>query len=285
MKRFSVYFASMLAITLALTFMGSGCGDKGAKKDSKPTPPPAKGDGSAATDKPGIPPGMKKIVKAGDGTITGKVVFEGEVPACVALKEIAAKPECISKDEHENCDQTWTVGKDKGVANVLVVIKAPKDVTFEASGKDASPAVMDQPHCAFLPHVVALRPGQKLQVKNSAKFAHNTKLMGNGLNNPAEQGTTIPPAGENDFSLKPQKQPLTVKCDVHPWMKAVVWSLDTPYFAVTGPDGSFKIENVPNGIQLEVEAWHEGRDFFYNKKVNLEPKKSISLDDIKVGPK
>ena len=43
---------------------------------------------------------------------------------------------------------------------------------------------------------------------------------------------------------------------VHPWMKAYVAVMTHPYFAVTGPDGSFTIDNVPAG-SYEVEAWHE----------------------------
>ena len=47
-----------------------------------------------------------------------------------------------------------------------------------------------------------------------------------------------------------------IKCDVHPWMKSYTQVFDHPYFAVTGSDGSFSINNVPDGT-YEAVAWQE----------------------------
>jgi hypothetical protein len=49
---------------------------------------------------------------------------------------------------------------------------------------------------------------------------------------------------------------IPVKCNVHPWMKAYIAVLGAPYFAVTGKDGSFQIQNVPPGTYT-LTAWHE----------------------------
>ena len=52
---------------------------------------------------------------------------------------------------------------------------------------------------------------------------------------------------------------MKVKCDIHPWMNAFVAVVDHPYFAVTGPDGSFELANLPPGTYT-IEAWHEKYD-------------------------
>ena len=49
---------------------------------------------------------------------------------------------------------------------------------------------------------------------------------------------------------------VALKCDVHPWMRSWVGVVDHPFFAVSGPDGSFAIAGLPQG-EYEVEAWHE----------------------------
>ena len=49
---------------------------------------------------------------------------------------------------------------------------------------------------------------------------------------------------------------MPVVCNIHPWMKAYILSLDHPYMAVTGEDGTFEIKNMPAG-QHEFQFWHE----------------------------
>ena len=49
---------------------------------------------------------------------------------------------------------------------------------------------------------------------------------------------------------------LRVKCDVHPWMVGYVGVKTHPYFAVSGDDGTFRIEGVPAGTYT-LEAWQE----------------------------
>jgi hypothetical protein len=49
---------------------------------------------------------------------------------------------------------------------------------------------------------------------------------------------------------------IPVKCNVHPWMKAYIAVLGSPYFQVTGKDGTYTIGNVPPGTYT-LTAWHE----------------------------
>ena len=45
-------------------------------------------------------------------------------------------------------------------------------------------------------------------------------------------------------------------CHVHPEMSAFIMVAETPYHAVTGPDGRFEIRAVPDGVYT-LKAWHE----------------------------
>ena len=49
---------------------------------------------------------------------------------------------------------------------------------------------------------------------------------------------------------------IQIRCDVHFWMAGFVHVLAHPFFAVTGDDGTFTIEDLPAGTYT-LEMWHE----------------------------
>jgi hypothetical protein len=60
--------------------------------------------------------------------------------------------------------------------------------------------------------------------------------------------------------------PMPVVCNIHSFMKAHVVSLDHPYMAATGDDGSFEIKNIPAGPR-EFQFWHEMSGYLKNVKL------------------
>jgi hypothetical protein len=49
---------------------------------------------------------------------------------------------------------------------------------------------------------------------------------------------------------------IPVKCNIHSWMHAFIGVRDDPYFAVSQPDGSFTIANLPPGTYT-LAVWQE----------------------------
>ncbi|HMC66360.1 MAG TPA: hypothetical protein VKI65_15595, partial [Gemmataceae bacterium] len=181
--------------------------------------------------------------------------------------------------------QAWKV-KNGGVANVVVWIKAPGNKFFklpeELTNLQGKFAEVDQPFCAFEPHVLVLFPsyydpttkgrkatGQKLKVKNSAPMPHNTRVTGSSLINPG-RSPTLPPKREEVFDIKLDTQYITLNCDYHKWMTGFAWTFDHPFAAVSKGDrkedemsyGSYEIAKIPADAALEVWAWHEANPSF-----------------------
>jgi plastocyanin len=51
---------------------------------------------------------------------------------------------------------------------------------------------------------------------------------------------------------------VTLRCDIHEHMRALILVLDTPHFVVTGADGSFRLTGVPDG-NYSLKAWVDSK--------------------------
>jgi hypothetical protein len=51
---------------------------------------------------------------------------------------------------------------------------------------------------------------------------------------------------------------VTVRCDIHEHMRAIILVLDTPHFAVSGPDGSYRLSGLPSG-RFVLKVWLDSR--------------------------
>ena len=187
---------------------------------------------------------------ASAGDIVGTVNYTGKVPT---LKPIAmnADPGCAAKHKTPVPNEALVLGPGNTMANVMVRVKGPVKGTFPPPAK---PAVIDQKGCQYTPHVLGIRVGQTLQLKNSDGLLHNVHALPK-VNTPFNMAM---PANRTTADTKFGKEEgmFLIKCDVHPWMSAYVGVFSNPFYAVSGKDGKFKISGLPPGT-YDVEAWHE----------------------------
>lgn len=205
----------------------------------------------------------------GWATIRGRFVLEGTPPPRVALS-ITKNAEVCAPGGKQVLAEELVVDASGGIKDVVMYLttKIPLDdpafihPDYEAT-KEAE-VVFDQKECIFLTHLFAARTTNKIVLKNSDPVGHNTKIDGKGsasvnVNMPANDATSYVPG-------KQSPEPFDVGCSVHPWMSAKMLIRDTPYFAVTAPDGSFEIKNVPAGVKLDFRVWQERLKFIQNVK-------------------
>jgi plastocyanin len=192
-----------------------------------------------------------KVDPATAGTVTGTIKFTGKKPARKAV-DMSNDPACVSAHHGRAYDESEVVNANGTLANVFVYLKTGLEgKTFEVP---ATPVTIDQHGCWFIPRVLGIQVGQKLQVTNSDPVTHNIHPMAE-VNREwnHSQGQGDPPL-ERKF-LKPEIL-IPVKCNIHSWMHAMIGVTDNPYFAVTGSDGSFSLPNLPPG-EYTIAAVHE----------------------------
>ena len=194
----------------------------------------------------------KYASKGDEGTITGKVSFDGVAPAPKKI-DMSQDANCAGSPGDKSADDL--IVTDGKLANVFVYIKggAADRNSFDTPSE---PVVLDQLGCRYQPRVLGIQTNQTFKVTNSDNTTHNvhpSPKTNQEWNNMQAQGA---PAIEKKF---PRAETLIpVKCNQHPWMKANVGVLSHPYFAVSAKDGSYTIKNVPPGSYTLV-FWHETR--------------------------
>ncbi len=185
------------------------------------------------------------------GTIQGKALFDG-TPGENPTIDMSADPVCKTLNPGTVFQQRIVVNSNGTLKNVFIYIKEGLGTqTFSVA---QAPAVLDQKGCAYHPRVLGMQANQKLQIMNSDATLHNIHAF---AKNSPEFNLGMPVQGMKlDKTFSNPEVMVKMKCDVHPWMMGYIGVLNHPFFAVTGEDGSFKIENVPPG-EYTVEAWHE----------------------------
>jgi plastocyanin len=141
--------------------------------------------------------------------------------------------------------------KVKGVRDSAdaVVYAVDPAKTYPAPGAHVK---MDQANLIFAPHVLPVLVGTTVDFLNSDAVLHNV-FSPDACADKFNLGTW--PKGQTKSYTFKKECVATLLCKVHPEMEGFVVAVPTPYFAVTKPDGSYQIADVPDGAYT-VKVWH-----------------------------
>jgi len=182
-------------------------------------------------------------------TVEGKVNFSGKL---IKREPIQMTDESRNLYKTVPLQENLIVGENGGLANVFVYVKEGlKKSNYPLPDK---PAVLNQDKSMFRPRVLGVMAGQDVLMKNSDPMIHNVRSLStkNRPFNIAQPANT--PDRKKVFTAG--EKAIQIGCDFHPWMKAFIFVMEHPYFAVSNAQGQFKIEGLPAG-DYTLAAWHE----------------------------
>jgi len=170
---------------------------------------------------------------------------------CILLSNI------IPSSDGEAFIQETKTGTITGTINVRGVRDATDVVVFiehiEGTYQPAQEKpILDQLNMVFIPHVLPILTGTTVQFPNSDEVRHN--VFSPSKIKPFNLGTYS--KGVTREVLFDKAGVVTLLCNVHTEMSAFIIVLENPYFAKTGPDGTFIINDVPEGKYI-IKTWHE----------------------------
>jgi plastocyanin len=199
---------------------------------------------------------------ASTGRIHGVVRLQGEPPAR-ATEAITQDQQVCGKDVSL---PRLTLGKNNGVQNVFVYLD---DAPVGPPAPPAQPILVDQKNCQYVPHLLIVPVGSKIEITNSDPILHNVHG-----NQPTDDGPQTlfniaqPVRGQKTMVDTPFTKPgiISLSCEAgHPWMSGYVFVANHPYVVTTNAAGEFVIPNVPPGT-YHIKMWHEGVTLKQNNK-------------------
>lgn len=180
--------------------------------------------------------GLASDAVAGDPTasVAGKVIYQGPIPPPVLVVEAQTRRHVVEIDP-----------KTSGLKDAVVWLENPTMHRDPNLGKDAEPATMDQTGYFFVPHVLAIRAGQRVEFHNSD--AANHAILAASLLPQNSFNVITPTAGAYVHRFVRDPRPVAISCPIHPGMAAWIVVFDHPFYAVTDEHGDFEIPKVPAG--------------------------------------
>jgi hypothetical protein len=212
-----------------------------------------------------------RLDKAAAGSITGRVVFQGDAPV-MPLFDMSSNSACGLQHATPQKAETVVVNKNGTLRNVFIWIKY--GLPLERWTPPVEAAQLDQKGCVYEPHVLGIMLGQRLEILNDDPVNHNVHTE--SLANPPWNESQPPHAQHKFRKFGSAEVMFPVACSLHPWMRSYIAVSPHPFFAVTGDDGTFTLKGVPAGIYT-IEAVHEK----YGKKegrVTLAPNGRVTID-------
>lgn len=159
---------------------------------------------------------------------------------------------------------TVSVAGASSAANVAIWIGAISGKQFTPPSKHA---VIDQHHMEFIPHVLVILKGTTVDFLNSDATLHNVYWPWISGNKKLARNLGTRPMGQKLSFTYNNVGIIPLLCNVHTEMYGYIVVVSTPYFAVTGPSGSYEIKDVPPG-HYTLKSWNEKLSFH---KIHSQP--------------
>ncbi len=184
---------------------------------------------------------------AGLLVVTATPAFAATITGRVALPAPAGSP--VVSQRYEVIIEADLVRTDPPRA--IVYLEGP------FAPPDTPPvARMDQRDLGFLPRLLPVRTGTRVEFPNLDPVYHNVFSF-----SPAKRfdlGRYRADEAEIPAVVFDQAGLVTVRCDIHEHMRAAILVLDTPHFVVTDAAGRFKLTDLPAG-HYTLKAWIDSR--------------------------
>jgi plastocyanin len=179
------------------------------------------------------------------------VAVEGPRPAGTLRGRVEVRSGAAERDRRPNAaDVGMPAPLPPADRRSVVYLDPAPRAAFDA--RDEPRARIDQRNESFVPHVLAIVAGTTVDFPNSDVTYHNVFSLSRTKS--FDLGRYA--AGRSKSVRFDRPGIVRVFCEIHSHMSAFILVFAHRYFAVTQPDGDYRIDNVPPG-SYNVFVWNE----------------------------
>ena len=136
-------------------------------------------------------------------------------------------------------------------SSFIDVIISAHPLSYVLKVDTLAPVKILQLDAEFVPRVVPVTPGTKVQFINRDGFFHNVFSITPGSKFNIGRKATGIAVNKRFYNLGEIK----LFCDIHAQMNATVICLNTPYFTRVNPNGQYELSGIPTG-KYEIRVYH-----------------------------
>ena len=237
----------------------------------------------------------EEITVPDGGTISGKVTITGGKPTAKGFNLITFPDPVycgrISTGTGWRILDEFFIAPDGGLKDVVVFLAdVPRGKSFAFA-----PPTIEARDCRFLPFVTVVKDRRDVMIMNMDPVMHDIQAYETSHLGPRVLFNTPLPMNPHhrrtvgaDSHEHLAGQPVTqvihmtkgrnifvMQCGFHAYMESWGMAVDSPYYAVTGTDGTFTISDVPSGDYTLV-VWHPQVQAVQERKVTVTAKGTVA---------
>jgi plastocyanin len=132
----------------------------------------------------------------------------------------------------------------------VVVYAEPQSNEIQAAREPSATAVMAQREHAFVPHLLVVQTGTRIEFPNTDSVSHHVYSFSAAkrFELPLYKGNVHDPLTFGVAGV------VTLGCNIHDDMLGYIFVVDTPYYALTDEQGIAHFATIPDGL-FAVSAW------------------------------
>lgn len=188
-----------------------------------------------------------RLLLAAAAALLGQLVHAATIEGRISLPKTRATP--VVNQRYEIVAKAGVLSTNPPVAIVYLEGAFPRPATPPVTQ-------IRQKDLTFLPSLLPVQIGTRVEFPNLDDTYHNIFSF-----SPPKRFDL----GRYRSDEKPVPSQLfdvaglvTLRCDIHEHMRALILVLDTPYFVITSADGDFRLTGLPEG-KFTLKAWVDSK--------------------------